>query len=306
VGDAPTVAVAQPGIRVGGTIGGEGESILALIELIDFEQAIWSPSLTEGSAGPASAGVVLAEKAAADLGVAVGEEVTLRLPVMTGESSFTLESTTLPVSALHPYPLRNFAYMDIAHSGLLGLDGTVNLVQVLPAAGSTTTDVTRSLLTMESVSSVQEVRSVVQSVRDAMGQIIGILTIVGFFVFIVALLIAFNAASISLDERFRDHATMFAFGVPIRTALRMAMTESMVVGLIATTVGIFGGLAMLWWVTSQLLATTLPDFGVAIILRPQTLMITALLGVVAVACAPLFTVRRMRRMDLPGTLRLME
>jgi putative ABC transport system permease protein len=159
---------------------------------------------------------------------------------------------------------------------------------------------------MEAVSSVQEVNTIVQSVRDAMGQIIGILTIVGFFVFIVALLIAFNAASINLDERFRDHATMFAFGVRIRTALRMAMTESLVIGMIATAVGVMGGLAMLWWVTKQLLATTLPDFGVAIILRPQTLVITALLGIVAVAAAPVFTVRRMRRMDLPGTLRLME
>ena len=31
-----------------------------------------------------------------------------------------------------------------------------------------------------------------------------------------------------------------------------------------------------------------------------------ILGVVAVAVAPLFTARRMRRMDLPGTLRLVE
>jgi putative ABC transport system permease protein len=31
-----------------------------------------------------------------------------------------------------------------------------------------------------------------------------------------------------------------------------------------------------------------------------------ILGVVAVALAPLFTARRMRRMNLPGTLRLVE
>jgi putative ABC transport system permease protein len=99
---------------------------------------------------------------------------------------------------------------------------------------------------------------------------------------------------------------MFAYGVRVRTAVRMAMTESLVIGLVATAVGVMGGLAMLWWVTKQLLATTLPDFGVAIILRPQTLLITVLLGVIAVAAAPVFTVRRMRRMDLPGTLRLME
>ncbi len=37
-----------------------------------------------------------------------------------------------------------------------------------------------------------------------------------------------------------------------------------------------------------------------------TFVTVIVLGVVAVAVAPLFTVRRMRRMDLPGTLRLVE
>jgi hypothetical protein len=34
--------------------------------------------------------------------------------------------------------------------------------------------------------------------------------------------------------------------------------------------------------------------------------VAAVLGIVAVAVGPLFTIRRLRRMDIPGTLRVAE
>jgi putative ABC transport system permease protein len=37
-----------------------------------------------------------------------------------------------------------------------------------------------------------------------------------------------------------------------------------------------------------------------------TVLTAVVLGVVAVALAPLLTVRRLRRMDIPGTLRVVE
>jgi putative ABC transport system permease protein len=63
---------------------------------------------------------------------------------------------------------------------------------------------------------------------------------------------------------------------------------------------------MVWWMTQRLLARTLPDFDLQIAIRPSTLITVVVMGVVAVTLAPLLTVRRMRRMDLPGTLRLVE
>ena len=46
--------------------------------------------------------------------------------------------------------------------------------------------------------------------------------------------------------------------------------------------------------------------GIEVTLQVATIITVAVLGIVAVAVAPLFTARRMRRMDLPGTLRLVE
>ena len=36
--------------------------------------------------------------------------------------------------------------------------------------------------------------------------------------------------SIALDERLRDNATMFAYGLPVRTVLRLAVVESLIIG----------------------------------------------------------------------------
>ena len=125
-------------------------------------------------------------------------------------------------------------------------------------------------------------------------------------VLLLALLIAFNTAAINLDSRAREHATMFAFGVRVRTALRMAVTESLVIGVLATILGVVGGFAMVWWMTKVLLTETLPDFSLPTTIGVGTLVAVSVMGVVVVALAPLLTVRRMRRMDLPGTLRLVE
>ena len=60
-------------------------------------------------------------------------------------------------------------------------------------------------------------------------------------IFLLAMLIAYLTSSISLDARVREHATMFAYGVKVRTALRMAITESALMGVVATVIGVAGG-----------------------------------------------------------------
>ncbi len=82
--------------------------------------------------------------------------------------------------------------------------------------------------------------------------------------------------------------------------------ESAVIGVIATIIGLVGGVAFLRWMLSSLAATTLPDVGIDVYLSPGTILIAAIVGVASVAATPLFLVRRLRRMNLPGTLRVVE
>jgi putative ABC transport system permease protein len=305
IGDAAAVAKAEPTLRIGGRISTPAEEIDVLVELLNLRTAMWRPTLTEG-APDNEPGVILTEKAAADLGVEVGDTVTLRHPQRTGPLSFTFSDSQLPVLGLHPYPVRNFVYMDAADASLMGLSGVVNTVQVDPVDTVAEGDLQRELFSLPGVASVLPVLSVTQALEEQMGILTSFIQLITVLVLVLAVLIAFLTSSISLDARVREHATMFAYGVRIRTALRMAVTESAIIGVVATVIGIAGGLAMLSWMTSSLLASTLPDIGLNVVLDPATIVTVVVLGVVAVAVAPLFNVRRMRRLDLPGTLRLME
>jgi putative ABC transport system permease protein len=125
-------------------------------------------------------------------------------------------------------------------------------------------------------------------------------------VFVLALAIAFNSASLNLDERARDYATMFAFGVSRRRALGLAMAEGALLGLLATAIGLAAGFGLVQWFVGSVFPRTAPEIGLLRWITPQTLAVVVAMGVAAVALAPLLTVRKMGRMDLPGTLRVME
>jgi putative ABC transport system permease protein len=301
---ARTVAQAEPRLSLIGSIEAPGD-LDVFLEVVDLQSGMWQPSITSGALDN-MAGIVLAEKMVSDLSLEVGDTVTIRHPRRAGPATYTFVDSRLPIIATHPHPIRSIAYMDLSQAGLFNLSGITNGMDVLPATGFTVGDVQEELFSMEQVASVQSVTAVTEAVREAFNQLLGIIQVMVVFVLLLALLIAFNTASINLDARAREHATMFAFGVRVRTALRMAMTESVIIGLLATALGIMGGLAMVWWMTQRILAETLPDFALQVTLRPSTLAAVATMGLGAVALAPLLTARRMRRMDLPGTLRLVE
>lgn len=305
LGGVETVAIAEPMLRLPGSISSATDEIDVFVELADLTTGMWRPPLSAG-AWNGERGLLLAEKAAADLGVTVGDSVSLRHPFREGLASYTFVETELSVLGTHPHPVRGVVYMDLQHADVFNLGGVANAFNLQPKAGTTTGDVQRELFSLEEVASVQSVTAVTEAVRDAFDQILGAVQVMVVVVLLLALLIAFNAAAINLDARAREHATMFAFGVKVRTALRIAVTESLMIGVLATGLGVVGGLAMVWWMTQSLLAETLPDFGLHVVVRAETIAVVAVMGILAVAVAPVFTARRMRRMDVPGTLRLVE
>ncbi len=89
---APGVGAAEPGLRVDGELRSGGRSIDVSVALLDARSAVWTPTVEKGGLRAGQRGVVIARKAAADLGVGVGDEITLRHPVRRG-SAFDLVDT---------------------------------------------------------------------------------------------------------------------------------------------------------------------------------------------------------------------
>ncbi|MBK9178847.1 MAG: FtsX-like permease family protein [Acidimicrobiales bacterium] len=306
---SPAAADAQTILDVGALLTNDrGDELEALVEVLPLSGDGWQPRIVD-AVDPADlggrAGIILAEKAARDLGVEPGDVVTLRHPRREGLGIRVVDDPVV-VAGLHPLPLRPYAFMDTAAASLFGAEGVANAVQLEPAPGSTPDDTLRALFGLPGVSSVRSVASTADYLQDSMDQIIAVMQLAAALVLLLALLIAFNATSISVDERVREHATMFAFGVRVRTVVGMSMTEGLATGLLGTAFGLLLGTLVMRWVVYGLTGDTMPDLGVIAHLTPVTIATAVVLGVLAVAVAPLLTIRKLRRTDLPSALRVVE
>jgi putative ABC transport system permease protein len=324
IGSTDGVASSSEGLRIGGTVARVGvdlgdtdpeaasdadpattDRFDVQLDVIDLGDGVWTPTATEGSLDSPAPALVVSRKAADDLGVGVGDLVQFRHPFREG-AGYRWVTSEIPIGAIHPNPYRFAAFLDVRHAALMNLEGIVNQVDVEPVAGADVTALRRALFGIDGVGSVTPVSDSIDSIRTAMDEFLGILQIVVWAILLLAVLIAFNSSSISADERARDHATMFAFGLPIRTVLGLAVAESALIGIVATAVGAVAGSVLTWWLVQHLFAGTVPDLELVLQIDATTFGLAALLGVVAVSLAPVLLLRSLRHMDIPSTLRVVE
>jgi putative ABC transport system permease protein len=88
--------------------------------------------------------------------------------------------------------------------------------------------------------------------------------------------------------------------------MALAVGESLIAGVLGALAGLLGGFLVTSWVVGQTLPETLPDLGLVTEIAPASLLVAAAVGIAAVGLAPLLSARRIRRMDVPSTLRVVE
>ena len=295
------VASVSPELLVPATVSNGGRQLDVVTEVIG-PGSPWTPTIRSGSA---TGGLILAEKAAADLHAGVGDVITFRHPQLTADGYRTVD-TRMRLAGVHPNPLRMFSYIDTPGPALFGLTGVTNYMVVQPRPGVTTDSIRRALLAIPQVASAEAIRATTAGMRESLNEYLGILQVAAAITLLLALLIAFNTASIGMDERRREHATMLAFGLPVRTILGLTTVEAALLGLLGTAAGIAGGYTILAWMVGTTVPSVMPELGVTATITTATLITALILGVGTVAAAPLLTIRRLRRLDIPGALRLVE
>jgi putative ABC transport system permease protein len=300
------VGTAEPGVRTAGQLEAGGRVLDVLITSYDEASSVWRPTVERPvPVADGQPAIVLSEKAARDLGLDPGDHLLVRHLMMSGAGA-TFARTDFVVAGLHPSPLRSLAFVEHAQLAGFGLAGAANTVVVTPAPGTSADDVQRRLFEQGIAVSVTPVSDLVEQARDTVGQFLDVLRVAQLAILGLAVLIAWNTSAISVDERTREHATMLAFGVPVRRVLAMLTVESLVVGTLGTALGIAAGYGFLSWMTQVVIADTIPEIAVRVTLSATTVVVTLALGIAAVATAPLLTMRRLRSTDIAGQLRVVE
>ena len=301
---SPAVAAVEPTLVLPITLRSNDSSIDARVELLDPASTVWRPRITDGAFTRSSTGIVLAQQAAADLGLHVGDSVTLAHPVRSGRTSFRSAAGSVEIVALHANPLRGLAYMASGRADRFGLAGAANTVELSPR--TTPEALTRALFATPGVASVESGSAIPDALRTYLDDFLAILRITQTVTLFLAILIAFNATSIAGEERRREHATMLAFGTPLRRAVGNNVVESALIGTLGTIVGLGLGLAILGWIINVVSRDTYPELGLPVTLAPGSIATAAAVGILAVALAPLLSVRRLENTDIPATLRVVE
>ena len=299
----PAVGRAEGQLVMPGRLRAGAHAIDVQLTFADPRSAIWTPRTSAGAFG--GEGIVIAAQAAEDLGVGVGDTLVVRHPRRTARG-FDLADTRVRVAGIHRSPLRTSVYLPARSAAALGLGGLVNAAVVTPAAGVRATTVQRALFGRPGVAAVEPVRAAPAGLQRTVRSYLEAIRVTMVITLALAVMIAFSSASVGLDERVREHATMQAFGLGPAVGVRLAVAESAAIGLLATLLGIAGGLALASWVVGSLLSDTFPDLGAATTLTAGSLLLVLAIGIGAVAATPLLMLRRLRRMDVPATLRVME
>lgn len=308
---SPLFAEVEPGLMLGGRVfvgDDDSDAIDIALEMHDMSTAIWQPKLLEGELVSTSdqPGIILSEKAADDLGVGVGDTVTIEHPRREGLIAFKLVDTPMEVVGIHNNPVRALSYMDMREVGLTELGNVTNFLTVMPTTGTSPDVVKLALMNQPGVASVQEIAEITNAFDEGMNLFVQVMVVISVIVLIMAFLIAFNTTSINVDERVREISTMFAFGLRVRTVTRMQILENFIIGVLGTGLGVILGWLVLNWMLLARVEEQLADIKFEVVLSSQTLILSMGLGVLVVALTPLLSIRRMVKMSIPDTLRVME
>ncbi len=304
------VADSEAQIVLLGTMRANGHEQWMRLELLDLRSGQWSPTIDQGSASRAGSPtgrpeILLSHAGAAELGVNPGDVITV---TTQRQKNGRLENvdTEMLVAGLSPDPYKPAAFMSIGDAGVFQLVGMTNRISVLPAAGMTASAVQKALFESPGVISVESVDATSRVFANLVDQYLSLLRIVQYVALALALLIAFNSATIALDERTRENATMFAFGTRLRSVMGMSVVESGIIGIVGTIIGLVIGWVVIQLIVRFIVRDVVPDIGMVITVSPSTLITAAALGILVVGAAPLLGVRRLRRLNIPNALRVVE
>lgn len=297
------VARADTGITLGAQLVAGDRAPLDVVATSYHPNPVWQPTVERPAPAGDRPGIVLTRTAAADLGLRPGDTVTVRHPTLTADGRITYADTPMVVTGLNPNPLRGFAYLDERAVAATGLAGAVNTLNLTPTG--TSDQLTRDLFNQPGVAVVRPITATTRIMRDWITGFSEFLYVIELVVLPLALLIAYNAASVAREERAREHATALAIGMRTRTIIGGLVAESTLIGLLSTALGLIGGWLALGWVV-RVAGETFPDLGLDPSLHPGTLAVAAAAGIVAVGLAPVLLTRSVNRIDVAAAIRTVE
>jgi putative ABC transport system permease protein len=288
IADDTITIVDEEGDRIGPPAGGPPHIAISKVA----EDADYQPfTIVDGTGPRADDEVALDSITAEEEGYAVGDEI--RITGAAGERDYTVvgigefgAGTPLGGASMVEFTLPEA-------QRLTGKVGRVDEIDVTAAEGVTPEDLARSIAA-ELPPDAVEVRTGEETAAEDANDIqegfgflgTALLVFGGIAVFVGAFLI-FNTFSITVAQRMREFAMLRTLGASSRQVMAAVLTEAALVGLLASLLGIVGGLGFVELIKAlfKAMGFELPTSG--LVLDAGTIAIAIAVGVVTTVVAAL-------------------
>ncbi len=252
--------------------------------------------LVEGK-GPESAGeIVMDKKSADDTGYKVGATVPVLLK--TGRESFKLTGIAKFGNANSPLGASIVAFTTSEAERVLGEPGKLDTIDVAAKPGVSQQQLVRNIRQvikgedggkLEVLTGKELTRESQTGFQQGLKFFNYFLLVFGLVALLVGGFIIFNTFSILVTQRAREMALLRAIGAGARQVLSSVLFEAVVVGLIASLLGVVGGVVLALGLKALLgvLNFDIPAGG--IVLKPRTVAVGFAVGLgftVVAAVAP--------------------
>lgn len=194
-----------------------------------------------------------------------------------------------------------FAVFDLATAQkLLDREGQLDAISVAAKEGVADEQLVREL--GRALPASVEVRTGGDQAREDSAEIATFTKIIRYFLLsfagialFVGAFVIFNTLSITVAQRTREFATLRTIGGSRRQVLSTVILEALVIGLIASVIGLFLGLALAKGLNALFVALNLDLPQTGLVFAPRTIVVSLLVGVVVTLLAGLIPALRATR-----------
>ena len=261
----------------------------------DFKGALWTIVDGRFPAGPKE--VALDEASAKNGGYAVGD--TVKVVAQSGSREFTLVGITSYGDVRSPGGA-TFALFDVATAAeFLGKPGFVDAILVVGDGTRTDEQLADDIdAIFDPADKVETLTGaeITKETQDDIGQALSffgiILSTFSYIALGVGSFVIYNVFSISAAQRQRENALLRAVGASRRQISRAMLTESVVVGLVGSVLGMLGGIGLSSALTALLkgIGIDIPSSG--LVVTASAVVNTIVIGVIVTVSSAWLPARR--------------
>ena len=183
---------------------------------------------------------------------------------------------------------------------LLHREGSYDSISIAAAKGTSSKELVRAVAplvpgNLQVKDSVKQAKDEAQELNSSMSILKYFLLGFGGIALLVGAFVIFNTLSITVAQRTREFATLRTLGASRKQVMRSVVAEGLVIGLLASVIGLVVGIGLAKGLVALFSATGIELPDAATVIAPRTIVISIVVGTLTTLVASILPAKRATR-----------